>query len=59
MYKITEVFDENEKSEICNNILWAFPEYYACGFRALEVFPLIWGKDNPCLFMAKSIGHSK
>jgi len=27
--------------------------YTAIGFRALEVFPLYWDKDNPCLFMAK------
>lgn len=55
MYKITEIVNENEKSSICNNILRTLPKYYACGFRPLEVFPLIWGKDNPCLFMAKGI----
>lgn len=27
--------------------------YIALGFRPLEVFPLYWDKDNPCLFMAK------
>lgn len=27
--------------------------YLAMGFRPLEVFPLHWDKDNPCLFMAK------
>ena len=27
--------------------------YLALGFRPLEVFPLHWDKDNPCLFMAK------
>jgi len=29
--------------------------YHAMGFRPLEVFPLHWDKDNPCLFMAKCI----
>ncbi len=27
--------------------------YFAMGFRPLEIFPLLWDKDNPCLFMAK------
>ena len=31
--------------------------YEAMGFRPLEVFPLHWDKDNPCLFMAKSVGR--
>jgi len=30
--------------------------YQAMGFRPLEVFPLFWDKDNPCLFMAKGVG---
>jgi len=29
--------------------------YQAMGFKPLEVFPLFWDKDNPCLFTAKSI----
>jgi len=29
--------------------------YISMGFRPLEVFPLYWDKDNPCLFMAKHI----
>lgn len=29
--------------------------YYAVGFRPLEVFPLLWDEDNPCLFMVKYI----
>ena len=29
--------------------------YHAMGFRPLEVFPLLWDKDNPCLFMVKSM----
>jgi len=27
--------------------------YLGAGFRPLEVFPLHWNKENPCLFMAK------
>jgi len=30
--------------------------YCAMGFVPLEVFPLYWDKNNPCLFMAKHIG---
>ena len=30
--------------------------YLALGFRALEVFPLYWDENNPCLFMSKYIG---
>lgn len=29
--------------------------YSALGFRPLEVFPLFWDEDNPCLLMAKHI----
>ena len=29
--------------------------YLSVGFKPLEVFPLFWDKDNPCLFLAKSI----
>lgn len=29
--------------------------YFAMGFRPIEVFPLLWGEDNPCLFMAKHL----
>lgn len=29
--------------------------YLAMGFRPLEVFPLLWDKENPCLFMAKCL----
>jgi len=29
--------------------------YLALGFRPLEVFPLHWDKENPCLFMAKHL----
>ncbi len=30
--------------------------YFALGFRPLEVFPLYWNAENPCLFMAKHLG---
>ena len=30
--------------------------YLAMGFRPLEILPLHWDKENPCLFMAKHIG---
>jgi len=29
--------------------------YESVGFRPLEVFPLLWDENNPCLFMAKNI----
>ncbi len=29
--------------------------YQLVGFKPLEVFPLLWDKDNPCLFMIKVI----
>ena len=29
--------------------------YLKMGFKPLEVFPLYWDKENPCLFMAKYI----
>lgn len=29
--------------------------YLSMGFLPLEVFPLLWGKENPCLFLAKHI----
>ena len=30
--------------------------YETMGFKPLEIFPLHWGEDNPCLLMAKHIG---
>ena len=29
--------------------------YHAMGFRPLEVFPLLWDANNPCLFMARTL----
>ncbi len=31
--------------------------YFKNGFYPLEVFPLIWNLENPCLFLAKYIGN--
>ena len=31
--------------------------YLAVGFKPLEVFPLHWDKDNPCLFLVKCISR--
>ena len=33
--------------------------YLGVGFYPLEVFPLHWDKDNPCLFLAKCIDIDK
>ena len=33
--------------------------YQSMGFRPLEVFPLHWDEDNPCLFLAKYIQYTK
>ena len=30
--------------------------YLSMGFKPLEVFPLYWDENNPCLFMVKQIG---
>lgn len=29
--------------------------YQAVGFKPLEVFPLLWDENNPCLFMVKTV----
>jgi len=29
--------------------------YLSMGFKPLEVFPLLWDKENPCLFMVKNV----
>jgi len=31
--------------------------YEAMGFKPLEVFPLLWDENNPCLFLAKYMGR--
>ena len=30
--------------------------YEAMGFAPLEIFPTLWGSENPCLLMVRSIG---
>ena len=32
--------------------------YLSLGFKPLEVFPLLWDENNPCLFMAKHINQT-
>jgi len=32
--------------------------YQSMGFYPLEVFPLFWDEDNPCLFMAKHLANT-
>ena len=32
--------------------------YLSMGFKPLEVFPLYWDKDNPCLFMVKVVSDA-
>ena len=29
--------------------------YRAMGFKPLEIFPMFWDEDNPCLFMVKKL----
>ncbi len=31
--------------------------YLSCGFEPFEEFPDLWGQDNPCLLMVKSINQ--
>jgi len=31
--------------------------YEAMGFKPLEVFPLLWDENNPCLFLVKYLGR--
>ena len=32
--------------------------YLSVGFKPLEVFPLFWDEDNPCLFLVKSVAKN-
>ena len=29
--------------------------YFSMGFKPLQVFPLLWGEHNPCLFLVKTV----
>ena len=33
--------------------------YQFMGFKPLEVFPLLWDEDNPCLFLVKYLGLNR
>lgn len=33
--------------------------YQKMGFLPLQIFPLLWGKDNPCLLMIKEISCNR
>ena len=33
--------------------------YLSMGFAPLEIFPLFWNEENPCLFMAKYLGNNE
>lgn len=39
----------------CNNYLKTRLSYNSQGFKEVEVFPTLWGKDNPCLLMIKAL----
>jgi len=45
-----------DESRVCDEYNKTRLFYLSQGFKPLEVFPLLWDKDNPCLFMAKYIG---
>jgi len=47
-----------DASRECENYKKTRLFYQAVGFKPLEVFPLHWDEDNPCLFMAKHINTS-
>ena len=39
---------------------WETREFYlSMGFAPLEIFPLFWNEENPCLFMAKYLGNNE
>jgi len=45
-----------DESRECENYRATRQFYLLAGFKPLEVFPLFWDKENPCLFLAKYIG---
>lgn len=51
-YLTVKTLDESSGSKSYANTR-AF--YTSIGFKPLEVFPLFWDKDNPCLFLIKNI----
>ena len=51
-YLTVKTLDESRE---CNSYQKTRLFYLSLGFKPLEVFPLLWDEDNPCLFMAKYI----
>ena len=49
-YLTVKTLDESRE---CSNYKKTRSFYFSLGFKPLEVFPLLWDEDNPCLFMAK------
>ena len=48
-YLTVKTLDESRE---CDDYKKTRQFYMSMGFRPLEVFPLHWDEDNPCLFMA-------
>ena len=66
MIEIKDLSNTEEKSTTCNTMLRALPDWFGIESSIvdyaeqvqsmpLEVFPLLWDEENPCLFMAKHI----
>ena len=51
-YLTVKTLDESRESESYKKTRLF---YQSMGFKPLEVFPLHWDEDNPCLFLAKYI----
>jgi len=51
-YLTVKTLDESRESASYENTRHF---YRAAGFKPLEVFPLFWDEDNPCLFMIKNV----
>jgi len=51
-YLTVKTLDESRKSKSYEKTRLF---YLSVGFKPLEVFPLFWDKDNPCLFLVKNI----
>jgi len=51
-YLTVKTLDESRE---CNSYKKTRLFYFSMGFKPLEVFPLLWDEDNPCLFMVKHI----
>jgi len=51
-YLTVKTLDESRE---CSNYEKTRLFYLRAGFKPLEVFPLFWDEDNPCLFMVKCI----